>query len=323
MCDLHSQVTREVLVQLPAKSVPPGHPVDTFRRENEALREAILKMRTAIAAVRALPDDAAPNGQLLEWRQAYNDLMDIEKHYQRKEHAFFAKLERHGITGPSKVMWGKDDEVRGLLKELGRALREQGASRGRVEAGGRYRRRSGALGRGGDDLQGRSHPPPDVPGRVHRRRLGRDLDLLAEVRMVPRGAARGIPAGAGAGAGRAAPPLRRGHHAAHRQPLARPVDRHLLHPAGGPDLRRRRRPRALLLRRAGPHVRAQQGHHRAESAALPPAAQRLRGGPASSRTFARAGRKWRSSGSNFTAASRTSATSRCTTARDSTPARSR
>jgi DUF438 domain-containing protein len=130
MCDLHSQVTREVLVQLPAKTVPPGHPADTFRRENEALRGAILKMRTAIAAVRALPDDAAPNGHLMEWRQAYNDVMDIEKHYQRKEHAFFSKLERHGITGPSKVMWGKDDEVRELLKELGRALREQGAAAG-------------------------------------------------------------------------------------------------------------------------------------------------------------------------------------------------
>ncbi len=130
MCDLHSQVTREVLVQLPAKTVPPGHPADTFRRENEALRAAILKMRAAMVAVRALPDDAMPNGQLLEWRQAYNDLMDIEKHYQRKEHAFFSKLERHGITGPSKVMWGKDDEVRALLKELGRALREQGVAAG-------------------------------------------------------------------------------------------------------------------------------------------------------------------------------------------------
>jgi DUF438 domain-containing protein len=59
-----------------------------------------------------------------EWRQALNDLMDIEKHYQRKEHLVFSCLERHGITGPSKVMWGKDDEVRGLLKTLGTALRQ-------------------------------------------------------------------------------------------------------------------------------------------------------------------------------------------------------
>ena len=62
------------------------------------------------------------------WRQAYNDLMDVEKHYQRKEHLLFSCLERHGITGPSKVMWGKDDEVRALLKTLGEALAAQGAS---------------------------------------------------------------------------------------------------------------------------------------------------------------------------------------------------
>src|SRR5262249_20192753 len=61
---------------------------------------------------------------MLAWRQAYNDLMDIEKHYQRKEHLLFSCLERHGIDGPSKVMWAKDDEIRGLLKDLGRALRQ-------------------------------------------------------------------------------------------------------------------------------------------------------------------------------------------------------
>ena len=130
MCDLHSQVTREVLVQLPPKAVPPGHPVDTFRRENDALRAAILAMRQAMAEVGGLPDDARVNGPLLGWRQAFNDLMDIEKHYQRKENAFFSRLEGHGITGPSKVMWAKDDEVRDLLKDLGGALGQQDAAAG-------------------------------------------------------------------------------------------------------------------------------------------------------------------------------------------------
>ncbi len=128
MCDLHSQVTREVLVQPPPKTVPPGHPVDTFRRENEALEGVILRMREVMAKIKKLPDDADPGPLLLEWRQAYNDLMDIEKHYQRKEHTLFPCLERHGITGPSKVMWGKDDEVRDLLKTLGEALSQQDAT---------------------------------------------------------------------------------------------------------------------------------------------------------------------------------------------------
>ena len=128
MCDLHSEVTRDVLVQLPAKIVPAGHPADTLRRENEALRGVVAAMRSAMADIEALPDNSAADPVLLRWRQAYNDLTDIEKHYQRKEHTLFSCLERHGITGPSKVMWAKHDEIRGLLKELGKALRERDAT---------------------------------------------------------------------------------------------------------------------------------------------------------------------------------------------------
>ncbi|MEK7405470.1 MAG: DUF438 domain-containing protein [Acidobacteriota bacterium] len=128
MCDLHSQVTREVLVQLPPRAVPPGHPVDTFRRENNALRGVILKMRAAIAEIRALPGEAAVEDPWLRCRLAFNELMDIDKHYQRKEHLFFTCLERHGIAGPSKVMWAKDDEIRGRLKGLGAALEQRVAA---------------------------------------------------------------------------------------------------------------------------------------------------------------------------------------------------
>jgi len=46
MCDLHSQVTRDVLVQVaPPASIQAGHPVDTFRRENSALKQVIATMR--------------------------------------------------------------------------------------------------------------------------------------------------------------------------------------------------------------------------------------------------------------------------------------
>jgi DUF438 domain-containing protein len=120
MCDLHSQVTREVLTSIAPPPVPPGHPVDTFRRENEALRSALTRMQEAMLQV--LEDGPVPSA-MAAWRQSYNDLMDVEKHYQRKEHLLFSCLERHGITGPSKVMWAKDDEIRELLKLLGRSLR--------------------------------------------------------------------------------------------------------------------------------------------------------------------------------------------------------
>jgi uncharacterized protein len=49
-------------------------------------------------------------------RGLYNQLFDVDKHYRRKEYLLFPYLESHGITGPPKVMWGKHDEIRELLK---------------------------------------------------------------------------------------------------------------------------------------------------------------------------------------------------------------
>lgn len=127
MCDLHSQVTRDVLVQLaPPAAILPGHPVDTFRRENAALQEVITGMRAAFSQAVTLDATADAKEMVFHLRQSANDLMDLDKHYQRKEHALFSCLERHGITGPSKVMWAKDDEVRNLLKHMNQAAHDCG-----------------------------------------------------------------------------------------------------------------------------------------------------------------------------------------------------
>ena len=129
MCDLHSQVTRGVLVQVaPPASIQPGHPVDTFRRENSALKQVIATMRGISAEIANLEANADVKEAVLRMRQSANDLMDLDKHYQRIEHALFSCLERHGITGPSKVMWAKDDDVRNLLKPMNQAAHDCGAT---------------------------------------------------------------------------------------------------------------------------------------------------------------------------------------------------
>jgi len=133
MCDLHSQVVRDILVERASAPPAPGHPVDTFRRENEALGAQAASLRAALEALApAGGDDDLPvdPARLLDCRRLYSGMMDVEKHYQRKEHLLFSCLERHGITGPSTVMWGKDDEARALLKELGTALAENEGSVG-------------------------------------------------------------------------------------------------------------------------------------------------------------------------------------------------
>ena len=105
----------------------PGHPVDTFRRENEAMRGVISEMQTTLSELPGLTEAADAAALVLRLRQSFNELMDVDKHYQRKEHALFSCLERHGITGPSKVMWAKDDDVRNLLKRFGQCIQLESA----------------------------------------------------------------------------------------------------------------------------------------------------------------------------------------------------
>ncbi len=126
MCDLHADVLKDVMAKPSAPPVlRPGHPVDTFQRENRALEAAAGIVRERAAACAALPDSGTPSAERLALLEALAPLMDVEKHYSRKEHLVFTILERHGNTGPSKVMWGKDDEVRGLLKGAMAGLREE------------------------------------------------------------------------------------------------------------------------------------------------------------------------------------------------------
>ena len=123
MCDLHASVVREMLAEHPIPLLTPGHPVTTFRRENDALKQQTRLLRDGLDALSAAPG----HDQLDRCLALLNELMDIDKHYLRKEHLLFSVLERHGITGPSEVMWAKDDEVRALLESFGACLRRPDA----------------------------------------------------------------------------------------------------------------------------------------------------------------------------------------------------
>jgi DUF438 domain-containing protein len=129
LCDMHADVLKDVMTR-PETPMPlaPGHPVHQFRAENRALGAAAHTARQQVQKLAGLPDEGRFDAQRVEALRAFEVLMEVDKHYQRKEHLVFSVLERHGTTGPSKVMWGKDDEVRELLKASLSALREEDVS---------------------------------------------------------------------------------------------------------------------------------------------------------------------------------------------------
>ncbi len=116
LCDVHTAALKGTLDSGPVVPLPEGHPIQVMRAENQALgweMEALEKIFTRLAES---PEDEDAVDLMQDIRIRFNALMDVEKHYLRKENLLFPFLEKHGITGPPTVMWGKHDETRELLK---------------------------------------------------------------------------------------------------------------------------------------------------------------------------------------------------------------
>ncbi|MBL4809723.1 MAG: DUF438 domain-containing protein [Phycisphaerales bacterium] len=138
MCDLRTHVITNILPNPPNPQpiqnnnpLQPGHPLSTFKEENAAIDRQLELLGKSLAKLAQTQPNGSltpPNTLLIETRTLLNELMDIENHYQRKEHLLFSMFERHGITGPSTVMWAKDDQACELLKQLHQAVMQEGVT---------------------------------------------------------------------------------------------------------------------------------------------------------------------------------------------------
>jgi DUF438 domain-containing protein len=114
-CDIHQMVLEGKIDPGKETKIPEGHPLDTLRKENRELEKVIKTLDELFSEIKT-------HGKIdiKEWmlrvRAGLNSLMDVDKHYRKKEYLLFPFLEKYEITGPPKVMWGKHDEIRELLK---------------------------------------------------------------------------------------------------------------------------------------------------------------------------------------------------------------
>jgi DUF438 domain-containing protein len=125
LCDIHQMVLEGHIDQSRAKSIPEGHPVDTFKKENLELEKVINELEQLFSKVKQIKENNVKQW-LLKVHTQLNNLMDVDKHYKRKEYLVFPILEKYEITGPPKVMWGKHDEIRALLKTSIEAVSSDG-----------------------------------------------------------------------------------------------------------------------------------------------------------------------------------------------------
>ena len=121
-CDVHSEALKGTLDHSSAKQAAPGHPVHTFQQENRAIEWEIAALEKLYGQVNEFGDEDDVSQLFVEIHSRFNALMDVEKHYLRKENLLFPYLEKYGVTGPSNVMWGKHNEARELMKNAIEAL---------------------------------------------------------------------------------------------------------------------------------------------------------------------------------------------------------
>jgi len=122
LCDVHVQVFADALEGHEPIKVAAGHPIDTFQRENQALLQVTASLRKVAERIGEPPVRE-------EWERLkpalagiLDRLLELDKHYLRKENQLFPFLEKHGVEGPSKVMWAIHDDVRALMKQARAAL---------------------------------------------------------------------------------------------------------------------------------------------------------------------------------------------------------
>lgn len=112
LCDVHVSVFKTALKDAPKGKVLPGHPIDTYQQENRAARkQARILLRESRNTQRKGNSFAS----------AMEDMEALEIHFRRKENQLFPYLEAADFTAPSKVMWGKHDEIRESFKDVRRA----------------------------------------------------------------------------------------------------------------------------------------------------------------------------------------------------------
>ncbi len=123
LCSIHADLFADAVAygQAPSpETEKPGHPIRVLKEENVAIEATLDRIARLLESYLAEPDPALKTGLLKQ----LDILWGFDKHYARKEYAIFPIMERYGMTAPPKVMWGVDDEIRGLHKKMKRMLEE-------------------------------------------------------------------------------------------------------------------------------------------------------------------------------------------------------
>lgn len=116
----HTEIFKEAIEEIGQHPEDePGHPIHTFKLENREI-EKLVNLELRVHLCQFEENDSPEN--VYKLLEDCNLLLDIDKHYSRKENLIFPYLEKYGINGPTNHMWRIDDFIRDSIKDAKRKL---------------------------------------------------------------------------------------------------------------------------------------------------------------------------------------------------------
>ena len=121
LCDLHVALFRESLMDTKLEGIEPGHPVDTFLRENEEILKDSEKLMLYASSLAKVQGDERER-VFSRLRELASQLRGLRRHFVRLQFLLFPYIERRGLTAVPRVLWTKQDQVMAKVGKLNRLL---------------------------------------------------------------------------------------------------------------------------------------------------------------------------------------------------------
>ena len=117
LCDVHLQLLGENLEKGPSSDE--GHPISILTEEHKIIKRSLDTLEHVTQNILTAKDYGEIQSELVNLRESSELLLETESHHKREEEALFPALEKHGISGPPRIMRMEHDELRARKKALG------------------------------------------------------------------------------------------------------------------------------------------------------------------------------------------------------------
>jgi DUF438 domain-containing protein len=121
LCDVHLRVLGEALEEEPRAAA--AHPIAILVSEHKVILKNLDDLQRIIDILHMAKGYDDIEHEIKRLVEIADFLLNTESHHQREEQVLFPRLERHGVTGPPRIMRIEHEELRARKQKLAQVVK--------------------------------------------------------------------------------------------------------------------------------------------------------------------------------------------------------